>query len=479
MKPGEKMSFSWRDLFGGTLAYGSGDAALAGIRLLLLPVFTRILVPADFGLYAVLQVSVVVLGTLLPMGLPSAILVRFRNGEADRMKMEKDAVWAASLIGCLVFSTLAFSVFSGIHLWDSPLGGILPWFLLWATARSLIFTPGVSLKFRQRIARFNTARFLGILVSAASVYYLGVVKTMGLRGVIISEALGALVECGLMHLLDGYFPGIPSMHVLKGIMPQSTPLCAFALGVLLVDLSDRYVIMALLGKDATGLYAAAAKIAMVAAFAAEAFNSMWTPYYLRLTGEEGDAADRLSFVSRPLVILFFALVGFCTTLLPSFVDLRILGRPFLASSYHTVDVLVRPLAWVFFFKFCFYLITPAFLRYGYFWRQALMVYSALLLNLGGNVLVAKFGLGAGLHRCLYGMALITCLSYGFCIIFGWALVRREKSGITLPMGTIVVCACLGATLLFSPMWLSLCLSGCGVVVFGLILRRKGRMLRAK
>ena len=442
--------FSLRYLFKGSLIYGSSDLFVAMLRFALLAVYTRYLSPAEFGVLALLQTTILLLSTLAPLGLPSAIMIRFREKEPGRMKEMKDAAFffmlCASLGAGLVTALLVFRFYP-----EKSSSQILGWCMLWTVANILQFVPAVSLRFKENIVSFGMTKVAGAIVMVATIFFLTVGKNLGLQGIIMAEALGSATVLCFSFILDRYRPALPPKGIMRGLIVTGLPLCLISLGVVLIDFSDRYVVYAMMGGNATGYYAAAAKIAFAACFIAEAFNSMWTPHYYRMAGNTEIPKEQFHAVAKKLSLLFAAAIGAAMIALPLLADFSIFGRPFVAPAYHGVKVLIAPLTLMYFFKMIFYITTPPVTFNERNWKLSGIIYAAVFVNIAGKILILKLFAGHDLYTQLYLVALVSSLSYCICAALGFIEVFKLHHYSGSMVTHIFIAVALSAAILLSPL----------------------------
>ena len=277
--------------------------------------------------------------------------------------------------------------------------------------------PKMSLRFNQKIVRFSIARVLRVAVMVGVLLWLVEVRAAGLAAIVISEAAAAAAELLFCCIVDGFLPRPAPLTGLGTLLGLGLPLTVVGLGIFLNDLSDRYVVFLLLGKQANGFYAAAAKIALAGSFCAEAFNSMWFPYYFRFARKKDSHERELREFSGKLVLLFGALIGFLCIVLPQLVTLRILGRDFVSAAYHGVAVVVAPLTLVYFFKMATYVSTPVLTYRKKILKLSAITWTAAGINIAANVVWCRVFGQSHLYMALTAIALMTSLSYGLCMVW--------------------------------------------------------------
>jgi O-antigen/teichoic acid export membrane protein len=408
--------FSLNHLFKGSALYGSSDVVTAIVRFALIAVFTRIMPPAEFGLYSIIITTMTLAAVFIPLGIPSAVMLRLSPADPLGSKSCKDGAFSFLFQLCLICGVAFYA--ASVFIFHNPLiTSLAPWLIVQAISDIAGMIPKVSLRIKEKIALFSTARVIRILLMAALLFSLLHRGVSGIKAVFMAESMSALAEWLLCMTFDRYFPAIPSFSCLGSLLKIGVPLTLVAFGMFCIDLSDRYVVFGLLGKEANGFYAAASKVALAASFFIEAFNSMWFPYYLRLMPANGPAIDEnlRNFASR-LIVLFSIVISLFMLVLPLFVKLQFFGRYFIAPQYHPVTVLVAPLTLAYFFKAAFYVSSTIIIAGGKNWKLARAVYIGAFVNIGLNVLWATLPAGANQLQTLIAIALSTSVSYGLCMV---------------------------------------------------------------
>jgi O-antigen/teichoic acid export membrane protein len=403
-------------LFKGSALYGAADVFSALVRFGLVALYTRILAPGDFGLYAVISATLLLACIALPLGLPNAVMIRFKSDDLQEQKTLKTSSYSLMFLLCAVSAIVFFGVMR-VFPQHGIVSAMAPWLIVQGCSEMLSMVPKASLRFNQKVALFSAARVLRIIIMVAALLTLLAMGGTGLAAVIIAEAIAALAEFLLCCIFDGFVP-LPVFR--GGVMPLvrlGVPLTAVAFGIFLNDLSDRYVVFSFLGEQANGYYAAAAKIAVLGSLFAEAFNAMWFPYYFRVAQRNGSTPEEMRAFSSKLVVLFAMLVSLCVIVLPQFVTLRVFGRYFIDPKYHGVAVLVAPLTLVYFFKMCMYISSPLVAYNKKIWNLSAIVWVAAVLNITANIVVTQTLGRAGMFVTLTVIAFVSSVSYGLGMVW--------------------------------------------------------------
>ncbi|MDH7488250.1 MAG: oligosaccharide flippase family protein [Anaerolineae bacterium] len=296
--------------------YGLGDALTKAIAFLLIPVYTRYLSVADYGILGVASSLTAVLGILYPLGLNAAAM-RFYYDAPDETSRR-------DLLGTMAVAVLAIGLALTLILAATPLGPALfglavrdipfsPYIttLLWtACFANASVIPLVIFRVQERPRRYVTYTVGGFLLTTVAILYFVVGQSAGalgnLRGVMIASGIMMLayVATTFRHanltfqrrwLAEGLTYGLP-------VVPHL--LAHWAL-----TLSDRSILNHLVPLDQVGVYTLAYQVSIALSLITQALNTAWMPFFYRLASEP-DAERRLArFFTYYLGIAVFAALG--------------------------------------------------------------------------------------------------------------------------------------------------------------------------
>jgi len=406
--------FSFKHLFKGAVSYGMYDVINAILRFSLLAVYTRYLMPADFGIFAIYQVSILIGTSILTFGIPSYILIVFRSNKPSLIKEAKDKTFSILFLTSSVFICL---VVSSMLLFNAKIKFIetLIYLLIWGFSNVIQFVPSVSLRFKENICYLGAAKITGTIISILFIGYNVVKGTLDLQNIIIAEVLGSIWATVICFIFDVYVPRFCKKNNIKTYIVNGIPFCLLALGVILIDLSDRYVVYNFLGKDATGYYAVAAKIVIIVNFVIEAFNSMWTPYYYRLAGNNNIDKNNFKSIFIILLILSFVLITLFMILLPYVYHIELFGKTFINETYKDAIIIIPPLVLAYFFKMVFNLNSVVLEFNNMIWKLSFFIYIGVFINIVGNIIAVKYFNCINVYNSLYVVSLVTAFTYMVCM----------------------------------------------------------------
>jgi len=459
-------------LVAGMAAYGAADAFCGAVRLALAALYTRLLAPAEFGVLAVVQVSVVLAATVAPLGLPDVLMVRFREGDPVKMRRDMDRVYGLLLV---VSGALAAVALAAVYLLPAPeiCRSLVPWAVVWAVALALWYVPSQALRFRGRVGRYAAARVTQVVTMVGVLLAYVALRTAGLREIVAAEAIGAMLALAATHVLEGYLPRPARDPRVRELLAAGAPFGLLAVAGVVVDYADRYVITLVLGPAATGYYAVAARISMVGTLLTGALLAMWQPHFYRLAGSGRVDQPLVRSISRKLALVFTAGLVLCMVVLPGLMTVRIAGRWFIAPAYQGAAVLVAPLLLQYFFKVLYFLTTPAINFHGRTWRQLAMTAVVGTLSVGMNALLLSV-LDGPAFALLTVTALVTAGAYAIAMVFGVHELRALYPGASVGLGfTLAAAGAVLVPLLGRPGPATTAVAAGWLLVLGLVYWRRG------
>lgn len=264
-----------RDLLKNTGIIAIGTLSSKLFTFLLLPVYTSLLHPEDYGVVDVLSTICQLALYIITLQLESAVfrfIIENRNSEELQKKYISSAVCLE--VAGLTVASLLFAVFNTFK----PIA-FLPVFLLclWSNAFSLLMlnlVRGIGDNVLYSFASFiitlsglitNLVLILGFRVGAIAI----------LIAIVVSNAIGGMFvffKIKLWRLLSvRYFDAL----YLKQMLNYSLPLVPNSLSWWIANVSDRLVIAGFLGSMANGIYAAANKIPVIYSTLFHVYNLAW------------------------------------------------------------------------------------------------------------------------------------------------------------------------------------------------------------
>jgi O-antigen/teichoic acid export membrane protein len=258
----------------------------SAIPFALLPVLTRVLTPAEYGLLALFLLAVTLFEPLIGVSTSSAISRRYFDREEIDFPTYVSTCLYLLVASCLVVALLTL-------IFSQPVARALEIPVLWvwvaiavAAGRYLVSVLLVIWQAKKQPVRYAIVSFfqtLGIFVlSIALIVGLG----YGWYGRAIGEGVtvGVIGIAGLIYLWrTGLVVSSTRTDYLRDALKFGGGLVPHLYGALLIAATDRFLIAHMVGVDAAGLFIVGAQVALGITVLERSFNLAWAPWlYERL-----------------------------------------------------------------------------------------------------------------------------------------------------------------------------------------------------
>lgn len=310
--------------------YGGTNILNAAIPFFLLPVLTRHLSTADYGIIAMFQVTIAFITPVIGVSLQGAI---------GRRYFDRDEIDLGAYIGNAFMLLLANAVLLAAvttifdHELSAALGIPVPW--LWsilavAFCQCVISIMLTLFEVQGLPFQYSMLQLAQTIINVSLTLYLVVHLHRQWQGRIEAQvitAVAAAIACGFILARMGMVRFSYNRVYMTNALKFGVPLIPHALGAMLMSQTDRFLITNLVGIEATGLYAVGYQIASVLLLVQQSVNSAYFPWlYGLLKKNEFESkllVVKLTYGYFGLIICAAAvLVLFSHWLLPYFVGDR-------------------------------------------------------------------------------------------------------------------------------------------------------------
>jgi O-antigen/teichoic acid export membrane protein len=266
-----------------SIVYGLGQAVGRGLQMLLVPLFTRVFSPAEYGVIDILALVTLIAAFLIVMGTDAA-LARFFYEPGDEIER-------ISLVSTLALWRLGLSLTIAALLWlcAPVLSNLIlasPDYVKYVriSALSLPFT--VFIFFQNDVLRvtfqpwkFITLNVLDTLFVASLSILFVVVWHRQVSGVLYARLAGDALAAGLgffliRHTLAPRF----RRDMLRRAVIYGLPLVPASVAFWAISYADRWFLVRYTDLSAVGVYAVAVKLGTLMLLLITAFQNAWGPF---------------------------------------------------------------------------------------------------------------------------------------------------------------------------------------------------------
>ncbi|MEM7583283.1 MAG: oligosaccharide flippase family protein [Acidobacteriota bacterium] len=423
-------------LGGSSGLYAIGELARRGLAFFLLPLYTRFLDPAEYGVLELLNALSGVLFAGLLLGLPSALTKCYhRDCEGER---EKSRILSTTLLldlpVLLVVGSLLAVFAEPIGVWvigEAGRGPLIQLSVATAVVLSVMAIILASFRAREQALAFVWLNLTQFVPAMALNIVLVVRYEMGILGVLWGNLISSLLALalGLWMVRHEVWNG-PERRLVRPLLHFGVLLVPVMLASWAIDMSDRYVLRIYRSLEEVAVYGVGYKIAMVLQMAIVwPFQLAWPAVSFSISKRD----DHKASYARVLTYLLLALVW-------GWLGLSLMARavltPFVGEAYDQAYLMVVPVALGYVFNGIHYCLSPGVHIAGRTRYLTMISGFAAVLNLGLNLwVVPRYG--------ALGAAWTTTATFLF-IAAGTAVVSQSAHPVRYEMRRLLTLALAGA-----------------------------------
>tara|TARA_B100000029_G_scaffold368041_1_gene361511 strand:+ start:1873 stop:3351 length:1479 start_codon:yes stop_codon:yes gene_type:complete len=330
-----------RRVFGHLIVYGSADVAILAINVLLVPVYTRVLTPDEFGILALLLLLEAFLRPFTQWGLDEAFLRFYYDCDSDNTRRTLTGSTIIFLLGTNTVLLLALvagsTAISTLLLGSHVYGTAIAILAMNSAIAAFFFLPFNFLRIQNRPKQFATWTFARALGTVAARLILVVGLQLGIIGIMLADLfVSTVLLLALSRVLKPLLAWQFSWKLVQDMLAYGLPRVPYAVLHQIMAMSDRFFLRLFLPLRDVGLYQLGSSVANVLKFYPVAFQRAWTPF----SYEAMERSDAPKLFARLATVAFSVLV-FSTLGLAVFAEplVRVLTPPTFHDAAHIVPLL--------------------------------------------------------------------------------------------------------------------------------------------
>jgi len=335
------ISQGFKKLSNQTLIYGIGVVVTQLAAFVLIPVFTRIFSPAEYGVIDAITVFSSLVFLFLMMGLDSATLRYYFDSEdnKERLKIINTAFWFLFLISTIICGLLSFfspSISLLIFKTEAYSSIFRIVFLGIPFALLLEFSKGI-LRLKFASWRYNFASFTNFFIRVGLAIYLVAILRQGIIGNFYSILAGALIAFFLaIFFIKNDLKFKFSIFYLKKMICFGLPLVLTGLVLWAVVSSNRFFFIRISALEELGLYSVGSRISNLLLFFISVFQLGWSPFVMSIYKN-----NYFSRLMAKTLIYFMILMSFFALVISvfSYEIIKIISSPPYIDSYKIIGIL--------------------------------------------------------------------------------------------------------------------------------------------
>ncbi len=326
-----------------SLIYGAGHVLSRLITFLLLPIYTHVFSPEEYGIIALAYAFMGFSMMFYRYGMDTALMKYSVQLSSDSKTAYISSIYILQLLSSIIFSAILYFVkdyVSGPILgvnnpdWIIILAGILILDNLWNHHVLL-------LRSENRPVPYIFFNLLNVILTMSINVLLVVKWKLGIEGVLISNLLvsGIIFILSLPIIIKRVNLSLIKSNVIKDVIIFGLPFLPAGIFTMVMELSNRYILEWLEGTHSVGLFSAGYKLGIFGLIIVMGFNMGWTPYFLKRIKEEGSKKE-FSYIAS----IFIGLLGFIVIMVsiwvPEIMRLKIGSNYLIGDSFWAAEKVV-------------------------------------------------------------------------------------------------------------------------------------------
>ncbi len=343
----------FRSLIKDSLAYGVSSLLSRFLNFLLVPFYTHVLTPGEFGVSNIVFALVAFLNILYQAGFDSSYLRLAhdaeREGETSGRTLFSTALWSQAGVSLALTAPflLVAPWLGAVFNVPADYGRLFTLAAVILALDALSVVPMAHLRYKRKALHFAFIRLGNVMVNIAGNLVLVLWLDKGLEGIFLANVIASTAT--LVFLTPVYAGNLRPVFAgarLKALLAFGLPFVPAGLYGIVNEMAGRLFLSRLSGEDVarlypgtgwdtlhlTGVFSAAWKLGIFGLLLVQMYRLAWQPFFLR-HHTDPDAPALFGRVLRAL-LLFVGVAGLCLTLfLDKLVSAPLFGTPLIAPAY--------------------------------------------------------------------------------------------------------------------------------------------------
>jgi O-antigen/teichoic acid export membrane protein len=319
-----------------TAIYGISTILGRFLNFLLVPFYTNILAPGQYGIVTYLYSLIAFVNVLYSYGMESAYFKYSSTLEIGSAKQNFSTPFVSLAATSLLFSLLliplagtlssTMSLPAGSELIVAIVAGIL-------ALDAIAIIPFAALRMERKASTFATIKFINILVNVVANILFLVVLRWDILGIFVSGLIASSVTVVmLLPVIRRNFTGTFHAGLWKHLLKFGLPFIPAGLATMVVQVVDRPILRALTDDATVGIYQANYRLGIFMMLVVSMYDYAWRPFYFSIA-KEPDAKQVFARVLTYVVLLMSGIFLVLTFFIDDIVKIHFFGRSLIHPDY--------------------------------------------------------------------------------------------------------------------------------------------------
>ena len=325
-----------KELTKDTAIYGISTMIGRFLNFILVPLYTNIFSPADYGIIQLIYAYMAILNIVFIYGLDSAYLKFASFKDVGDDKDNFSTPYVSILMTSLLF---VFLIIMNISAIGNSLGIPSEYQYLIYFGAAILFLdanvviPFLKLRLERRAKIFSLYRIINILVNILLNVYLIIILKWGIEAILLSNLIASAVS--LLLLLPTIIKNFRfKFHsvLFKRMLKFGLPFLPAGFAVMLVQVIDVPILEKLTDLQTVGIYKANYKLGIFMMLYVNMFQFAWQPFFLQ-NAKEPNAKEMFSKVLTYFTLAGSVMLVVVSLFISDIAQIRIAGFSIIGSEY--------------------------------------------------------------------------------------------------------------------------------------------------
>ena len=269
-----------------SVLYGFGSLLNRIIGFILLPVYTKYLTPADYGVFSLLTIIGNIALLMSQMGIGTALFREIIYVESDESTTESTALFFLLIVGLCIFAVLSFvSPYLSKIIFNAPVNIHLLQIVFLTTFFSLIDVLFLSkIRIKEQAGLFSILAILKFSINISLNIFFIVYLRKGVEGLVHASFITAVFFALIYFII--MLPELKltfSVKILKNLLSFGLPLVPASIASLAMKYVDRFFLQHYSTMSEVGLYSLGYNIGLVMNMTVQAFQMAWPSHMFAIS----------------------------------------------------------------------------------------------------------------------------------------------------------------------------------------------------
>ena len=319
-----------------TAIYGISTVVGRFLNFLLIPLFTNIFPPGEYGIIQLIYAYIAILNIFYIYGMDSSFLKFASMNDLNKSKDHFSTPYISVFNTSLLFSLI---IISFRDLIASELGIPDGYHYLILLAALVIFLdsngsiPFLPLRLKREVKKFALFKILNICTNLALNLILILIFNWGIEAILFSNVIASLVSLLLLSpTIFRYLNLRFNLQIFKRFIKFGLPYLPAGLAVMVVQVIDVPILEKLTDLETVGIYKANYKLGIFMMLFINMFQYAWQPFFLQNAKEE-NAKEMFSKVLTYFTLVGSILLVSISVFISDFAHFKVAGYSLIGSAY--------------------------------------------------------------------------------------------------------------------------------------------------